>query len=100
MKPDLLMMDEPFSALDAPAREDLQNFILTLHNESDLTYVIVTHDIEVAVAMGKKILVLQKGCNQEAQIMNNTCAGFTDCRMQDEFQRTCEDLRKLLGSMT
>jgi NitT/TauT family transport system ATP-binding protein len=100
MKPDLLMMDEPFSALDAPAREDLQNFIITLHNESDLTYVIVTHDIEVAVAMGKKILVLQKGCNQEAQIMNNTGAGFTDCRMQDEFQRTCEDLRKLLGSMT
>ena len=32
-------MDEPFSALDAPTREDLQNFIITLHRESDLTYV-------------------------------------------------------------
>jgi NitT/TauT family transport system ATP-binding protein len=100
MKPDLLLMDEPFSALDAPTREDLQNFIITLHNESDLTYVIVTHDIEVAVVMGKKILVLQKGCNQEAQMMDNACAGLTDGRMHKEFQQKCEDLRKLLGSMT
>ena len=100
MKPDLLLMDEPFSALDAPTREDLQNVIITLHNESDLTYVIVTHDIEVAVVMGKKILVLREGCNLEAQMMDNACAGFTDCRMQDEFQQKCEDLRKLLGSMT
>jgi NitT/TauT family transport system ATP-binding protein len=99
MQPDLLLMDEPFSALDAPTREDLQNFIITLHHESDLTYVIVTHDIEVAVVMGKKILVLQKGCNQEAQIMDNACAGFPEARMQDEFQHKCEDLRNLLGSL-
>jgi NitT/TauT family transport system ATP-binding protein len=100
MQPDLLLMDEPFSALDAPTREDLQNFIITLHHESDLTYVIVTHDIEVAVVMGKKILLLQKGCNQEAQIMDNACAGFTDGRMQDEFQHKCKELRNLLGSLT
>ncbi len=100
MKPDLLLMDEPFSALDAPTREDLQNFIITLHAQSDLTYVIVTHDIEVAVVMGKKILVLQKDRNQAAQMLDNACAGFTDGRMQSEFQQKCEDLRKLLGSMT
>ena len=100
MQPDLLLMDEPFSALDAPTREDLQDFIFTLHNESDLTYVIVTHDIEVAVAMGKKILVLQKSCNQEAQILDNACAGFFDGRRQGEFQHQCEDLRNLLGSLT
>jgi ABC-type nitrate/sulfonate/bicarbonate transport system ATPase subunit len=100
MQPDLLLMDEPFSALDAPTREDLENFILNLHHETDLTYVIVTHDIEVAVVMGQKILVMQKGCNNKARIIDNTCAGFTDRRMQDGFLQKCEDLRKLLGSLT
>jgi NitT/TauT family transport system ATP-binding protein len=99
MKPDLLLMDEPFSALDAPTREDLQNFIINLHGKSDLTYVIVTHDIESAVVMGKKILVLEKGCNQESQIFDNACGGLTDSRIQSRFHQTCEDLRNLLGSL-
>ena len=100
MQPDLLLMDEPFSALDAPTREDLENFILNLHHQTDLTYVIVTHDIEVAVVMGQKILVLEKGCNVKARILDNALAGFTDRRIQDGFLQKCEDLRKLLGSLT
>ncbi len=100
MQPDLLLMDEPFSALDAPTREDLQKFIIDLHGDSDLTYVIVTHDIEVAVVMGQKILVLEKGCNQNAQMINNACAGLTTGRRQNEFQQTCEDVRQFLGSLT
>jgi NitT/TauT family transport system ATP-binding protein len=100
MQPDLLLMDEPFSALDAPTREDLQTFIIDLHAATDLTYVIVTHDIEVAVVMGKKILVLTKGCNQKARIIDNACAGIATGRRQGAFQRTCEDVRHLLGSLT
>jgi len=100
MQPDLLLMDEPFSALDAPTREDLENFIINLHNQTNLTYVIVTHDIEVAAVMGRKILVLQKGCNEKTRIVDNACAGFTDCRMQNGFLQKCEELRKLLGSLT
>lgn len=100
MQPDLLMMDEPFSALDAPTREDLQNFIINLHLESDLTYLIVTHDIEVAVLMGKKILVLQRGCNRETQIMDNALFGLMEYRRQNEFLQKCDDLRQLLGSLT
>ncbi len=99
MQPDLLLMDEPISALDAPTREDLQKFIINLHDASDLTYVIVTHDIEVAVVMGKRILVLQKGCNQKTQMIDNACAGLKTGRLQDEFQQTCENVRQLLGSL-
>lgn len=100
MKPDLLLMDEPFSALDAPTREDLQKFIIDLHAATDLTYVIVTHDIEVAVVMGQKILVLAKGCNRKAQMIDNACAGLTAGRRQEAFQQTCEDVRQFLGSLT
>jgi NitT/TauT family transport system ATP-binding protein len=99
MQPDLLLMDEPFSALDAPTREDLQNFIINLHRKTDLTYVIVTHDIEVAAVMGQKILVLQKGCNHRARIIDNACTGLPDGRLQDGFLKQCEELRKLLGSL-
>lgn len=100
MQPDLLLMDEPFSALDAPTREDLQKFIIDLHAATDLTYVIVTHDIEVAVVMGKRILVLTKGCNQNAHMIDNACAGLAAGPRQDAFQQTCEDVRHLLGSLT
>ena len=48
----------------------------------------------------RAILVLDKDCNQKAQILENTCAGLTGDRRQDAFQQTCEDVRDLLGSLT
>ena len=53
LKPDLLLMDEPFSWLDAPTRESLQNLTLELQIEQGLTLVIVTHSIEEAAFMGQ-----------------------------------------------
>ena len=57
LEPDLLLMDEPFSALDAPIREELQKVMNSFHAESGLTSITVTHDIEEAVVLGEKILV-------------------------------------------
>ena len=54
IQPDLLLMDEPFSSLDAPTREDLQNLTLELCAEQKLTLVIVTHSIEEAAFIGQK----------------------------------------------
>ena len=93
------MLDEPFSALDAPTREDLQKLVIDLHGSSNLTYIIVTHDIEVAVVMGKKILVLGKGNNRQPNIIDNEKAGTPDYRFQPYFREKCEDLHKLLGSL-
>ena len=47
-------MDEPFSSLDAPTRESLQNLTLEIQEESGLTLVIVTHSIEEAAVLGGK----------------------------------------------
>ena len=58
LEPDLLLLDEPFSALDAPTREDLQRLMIQLQKETHMTRVMVTHDIEEAVVMGEKILAL------------------------------------------
>lgn len=99
MEPDLLLLDEPFSALDAPTREDLERTIINLQQESNITCIIVTHDIEVAVHMGKKILTLHEGFNQTPLILKNDCAAIIDNRNQAIFHDKCDELRKLLGAL-
>jgi NitT/TauT family transport system ATP-binding protein len=100
MEPDLLLLDEPFSALDAPTREDLQKIVISLQQETDLSYILVTHDIEVAVVMGKRILALREGFNQTPRILENEFAGMVANRNQAAFQEKCEALRTLLGELT
>jgi NitT/TauT family transport system ATP-binding protein len=99
MEPDLLLLDEPFSALDAPTREDLERIIISLHLESNITCIIVTHDIEVAVIMGKKILTLRDGFNRKPLVLENDCAARIDSCDRVEFRNKCEELRKLLGAL-
>jgi NitT/TauT family transport system ATP-binding protein len=95
--PTLLLMDEPFGALDALTREDLQSLTLELRAEQRLTTVIVTHNIEEAVFMGEKILVLGLPPNRSAVVVHNPLAGSTGYRKQDAFFTRCNELRALMG---
>jgi NitT/TauT family transport system ATP-binding protein len=97
LRPDLLLMDEPFGALDALTREDLQNLTLELRVEQRLTTVIVTHNIEEAVFMGEKILVLGLPPTREAVVVHNPQAGSGGYRQQDLFFARCNQLRELMG---
>jgi ABC-type nitrate/sulfonate/bicarbonate transport system ATPase subunit len=97
LNPDLLLMDEPFGALDALTRENLQRLTLELRAERNLTTLIVTHNIDEAVFMGQKILVLNQPPTREPVIVDNPQAGTPGFREQDEFFRRCNQLRELLG---
>jgi len=97
LEPDLMLMDEPFSALDAPIRVELQKVMNSFHRESGLTSFTVTHDIEEAVVLGEKILVLANGCNRQPQIIDNHLSGEVDRRTSSEFIKCCEELRELLA---
>jgi NitT/TauT family transport system ATP-binding protein len=90
VSPDLLLMDEPFSSLDAITREDLQNLTLSLCEEQDLTLVIVTHAIEEAAALGKKILLL----DTIPRIFENPQAGQASYRNSQTYHDLCDLLRK------
>jgi ABC-type nitrate/sulfonate/bicarbonate transport system ATPase subunit len=57
--PDLLLMDEPFSSLDALTRESMQEMLLAVHARHGTTVVIVTHSIEEAVALSDTVLVMR-----------------------------------------
>ncbi len=89
LKPNLLLMDEPFSSLDAVTREDLQSLILELRAEQNLTLVIVTHAIEEAAALGRKILLL----NASPRIYENPKAGTPAYRGSPEYQALCGQLK-------
>jgi NitT/TauT family transport system ATP-binding protein len=56
--PDVLLMDEPFGALDAHTRESLQNELLRLQAEMQKTVIFVTHDLDEAVLLGDRVIVL------------------------------------------
>ena len=58
-QPQVLLLDEPFSALDAFTRVDLQDHLLNLWNEFKPTLVMVTHDVEEAIALADRILVMR-----------------------------------------
>jgi glycine betaine/proline transport system ATP-binding protein len=59
--PDLLMFDEPFSALDPLIRRDMQNEVIRLHHEVGKTMVFITHDLAEALKLGDRILIMRDG---------------------------------------
>ena len=59
--PDIILMDEPFSALDPVTRSDLQDAVVNLQKQFKKTIVFVTHDMDEAIKLADKICIIQKG---------------------------------------
>lgn len=57
-QPDVLLMDEPFAAVDAQTRIELEDLVLKVRDEFDMTVLFVTHDIDEAVYLGDRVVVL------------------------------------------
>lgn len=96
LNPDLLLMDEPFSSLDALTRENLQDTILDIWNKGGLTLVTVTHSIEEAVFLGQKIAVFTPQPGRLKMIVDNPLAGDKGFRDKPEFYAKCAEVRRLL----
>ena len=58
-RPQVLLLDEPFSALDAFTRADLQDHLLDLWADSKPTLIVVTHDVEEAIVLADRIMVMR-----------------------------------------
>lgn len=61
LKPEIILMDEPFAALDAMTRTELQEELLHISEEERCTIIFITHNIEEAIILGRRIIVLGKG---------------------------------------
>jgi NitT/TauT family transport system ATP-binding protein len=75
MKPKVLLMDEPFGALDPGTREAMQLLILELWEKHEMTVFFVTHDLEEAVFLGTRILVLSQYYTHETDNAPGTLKG-------------------------
>ncbi len=60
-EPSVMLMDEPFAAVDAQTRADLEDLVLRVRHDYDVTVALVTHDIDEAVYMGDRVVVLAAG---------------------------------------
>ncbi|MEM9300511.1 MAG: ABC transporter ATP-binding protein [Pseudomonadota bacterium] len=106
MKPRILLMDEPFGALDPDTREEMQLFLLELWEEEQMTIFFVTHDLEEALFVGTRILVLsqyysddrgdgvQRGSRIVADHHLAPIASATHVKNDPEFRRLIDSLRE------
>ncbi len=68
--PKVLLMDEPFGALDAQTRETLQGELIEIHARTRKTILFVTHDLDEAVLLADRVVVMQHGSVQEIMDVN------------------------------
>ena len=90
LEPDVLLMDEPFSALDAMTKEQMQKFFLDIWKKQKSSTLFITHDIEEAVFLGKKVVVMLPG--KPVQILNSP----TSDRESEDFIRLSSKIRKMM----
>ncbi|OUL29589.1 sulfate/molybdate ABC transporter ATP-binding protein [Nostoc sp. 106C] len=80
VEPEVLLLDEPFGALDAKVRKDLRAWLRRLHDEVHVTTVFVTHDQEEAMEVSDEIVVMNKGCVEQVgtpeQIYDHPASSF------------------------
>ncbi len=95
MRPSLLLLDEPFAAIDTITRERLQNSLSALFSRRRFSFIVVTHSFEEAVFLGRQILVLDNGARIRATL-HNPGAGDPEYRRTPEFFRQSLRLRNTL----
>ncbi len=96
LRPSLLLLDEPFAAIDAITRERLQNRLLTIFNQRRFSFIIVTHNIEEAVFLGRRIIVLDDRASGIHTIIDNKEMGSLEYRNRPIFFERCLELRTIL----
>lgn len=92
--PKVLLMDEPLAALDAFTRERIQELLWQLWQERRFTQIIVTHDIQEAVFLGERIVILTEKPAKIKTVISNACVGGS--RTSPEFYEKVREVRQAL----
>lgn len=95
-EPDILLMDEPFSSLDAITREHLQTVLKHMWRKNRLTFAIVTHSVEEAVFLGRFILVLSNRPARIRAMVDNPDLDMENFRLSDTYFNKIKEVRSIL----
>ena len=99
LNPLMLLLDEPFAAIDTVTRERLQNSLLAVFAQRKFSFIIVTHNIEEAVFLGRRIIVLGNTRRGIAAVMDNPDMGSPDYRNDPVFFQRTTRLRNILEKL-
>ncbi|MGV7033798.1 ABC transporter ATP-binding protein [Methylobacterium symbioticum] len=96
MEPDILLMDEPFAALDALTRRRMQDELLTLWEETRFTVLFVTHSIPEAIKIGSRILLLSPHPGEVKAELNSAGSSEEAMRLESRIQQMlfAEEIRE------
>ncbi len=86
MEPDILLMDEPFAALDALTRRRMQDELLQLWEETKFTVLFVTHSIPEAIKIGNRILLLSPHPGRVKAELNSTTDAIEGTKLEKRIQ--------------
>lgn len=99
-KPGILLMDEPFGAIDPITRDGLQDSLLEIRKQLGLTVIFVTHDMAEALLLGDRIAVMSNGhlvqCETPAELMRNPASDYVNSLVSMP-RRQAERIVKLTG---
>ncbi len=97
--PKLLLMDEPFSSLDAITRESLQDTLLESWRTLSIPYLLVTHSVEEAVYLGQRILILADHPSEVKKDFDNPGFSSPDYRQSNDYYELVRLIRKEMGEL-
>lgn len=94
--PDMLLMDEAFSALDAIIREEAQELFLEIWNENKRNTFFVTHSIDEAIYMGKKIIIMSNTPGEIIKVIDNKLFNNKDYKKSENYSNMFTQIKNLI----
>jgi NitT/TauT family transport system ATP-binding protein len=96
-QPSMMFLDEPFAALDAITREELQDDLLKICKQQNTTVLFITHDISEAVYLSDKIAVMDQGSIVYDTAVDLAKPRTVEMRYSSYFNELCLKIRQVMG---
>ncbi len=97
-RPQLMLMDEPFASVDAQTRSDLEDLVLDVRRRYDMTMLVVTHDIDEAVYLADRVVVLSGAPSHVVEVVDVELSGARD-QIDTKSSPEIADLRRTVARL-